>query len=150
MDKDILFNQVKTYRKETLEITHDVTEVEANIIPNGFHNNIRWNLGHIYLDQYLWIQAVTREKKEGLDHFNKWFGFGTSPADFTNSTPTMSELKQLLVEQPNDILARYSHRLNEPFEPTEMGIYTIEQVLIRTIYHEGLHAATIKTLKRFI
>lgn len=70
-----LFEQLAHYRSELLHFLEHVSEEEANIIPAGFHNNIRWNLGHLYLDQYLWIEALTKEKDVELDVFMKWFGF---------------------------------------------------------------------------
>ncbi|MDQ1000291.1 putative damage-inducible protein DinB [Neobacillus niacini] len=56
---EVLFNQLESYRSYILGVLENVTEDKAAVIPKGFNNNIRWNLGHIYLDQYLWIQAVT-------------------------------------------------------------------------------------------
>ncbi|WP_029191022.1 DinB family protein [Ornithinibacillus scapharcae] len=147
---EVLFTQLETYRKELLNLVEDVSEEEAEIIPNGFKNNIRWNLGHIYLDQYLWIEAVTKEKTAVDPGFAKWFGYGTSPKDFTEETPTLAELKTLLANQPLEIKESYADRLTEMFPPTEMGMRTIEQVLVRTIFHEGLHLAAILYLKRFI
>lgn len=146
----VLFNQLNTYRQETLQLVENITEVEADIIPEGFNNNIRWNLGHIYLDQYLWIQAVTKEKSEEASKLNQWFGFGTSPGDFTAETPSLHELKELLQHQITNIKEKYQDRLEEEFQPTEMGMHTIEQVLTRTIYHEALHTAAIQYIKRFI
>ncbi|WP_026908547.1 DinB family protein [Paucisalibacillus globulus] len=146
----VLFKQLSTYREETLSLIKDITDEEAERIPTGFSNNIRWNLGHIYLDQYLWIESVTKEKSFQTKVFNTWFGFGTGPENFTDSTPNFFELKELLHRQPIQIKEKYMDRLEEEFEPTEMGMYTIEQVLIRTIYHEGLHAGAIQYLKRFL
>lgn len=70
------------------------------------------------------------------------------PADFTSDTPSIEELKELLKKQPTDIKNTYGHRLEEEFSPTEMGMHTIEQVLIRTIFHEGMHLQTILDLKK--
>ncbi|MEN2466832.1 DinB family protein [Ornithinibacillus sp. FSL M8-0202] len=147
---EVLFNQLHAYRKETLRLVEELTEEEANMIPEGFHNNIRWNLGHIYLDQYLWIYALTKETSEETNQLNQWFGFGTNPNNFTEETPNLAELKERLTYQITDIKAKYEERLEEEFPPTEMGMYTIEQVLTRTIYHEGLHTTAIQYLKRFI
>lgn len=144
----VLFNQLESYRSEILGVLENVTEAEAEVIPKGFNNNIRWNLGHIYLDQYLWIKAVTKEKVRVPEQFQAWFGYGTSPANFTPETPTIHELKKLLKEQPAQIKAEYGNRLEEEFPPTEMGMHTIEQVLIRTIFHEGMHLQTILDLKK--
>ncbi|MFP7298681.1 DinB family protein [Neobacillus niacini] len=145
---EVLFTQLETYRSYILGVLENVTEEEAEVIPKGFNNNIRWNLGHIYLDQYLWIQAVTMEKARVPEQFKDWFGYGTSPANFTPDTPSVEELKNLLKEQPAQIKAEYGNRLEEEFPPTEMGMHTIEQVLIRTIFHEGMHLQTILDLKK--
>jgi uncharacterized damage-inducible protein DinB len=145
---EVLFTQLETYRSYILGVLENVSEEEAEVIPQGFRNNIRWNLGHIYLDQYLWIQAVTKEKAGVPEQFNAWFGYGTSPANFTQETPSIEELKKLLKEQPAQIKAEYGNRLEEDFPPTEMDIHTIEQVLIRTIFHEGMHLQTILDLKK--
>ncbi len=145
---EILFKQLESYRRLVLGVLEDVSEEKAEIIPKGFNNNIRWNLGHLYLDQYLWIQAVTKEETVVPKEFNQWFGFGTSPQDFTSETPSFVELKDLLEKQPHEIKNEYGHRLEEEFPPTEMGMHTIKQVLIRTIFHEGMHLQTILDIKK--
>ena len=114
-----LFTQLQTYRQEVIHFLEDVTEETAEIIPVGFNNNIRWNLGHIYLDQYLWIETLIKEKTEVPEIFHSWFGFGTSPADFQESTPSLVELRSLLTEQPKRIRETYSHRLEEISPPQQ-------------------------------
>ncbi|RSD22546.1 DinB family protein [Mesobacillus subterraneus] len=145
---EVLFNQLETYRSEILEVANTVSDEDAEKIPAGFNNNIRWNLGHIYLDQYLWIQAVAKEPADVPEKFNSWFGYGTSPADFTEETPSVRVLKELLKTQPARIKETYGERLEEEFAPTEMGMHTIEQVLVRTIFHEGMHLQTILDIKK--
>ena len=147
---EVLFNQLESYRSEILSVVDAVSIEDAEKIPAGFKNNIRWNLGHIYLDQYLWIQAVTKETTDVPENFNKWFGYGTSPANFTEETPSVTELKELLRKQPARIKETYGERLEEEFPQTEMGMHTIEQVLIRTIFHEGMHLQTILDLKKYM
>ncbi|MEC0370625.1 DinB family protein [Paenibacillus chibensis] len=144
----VLFEQLHTYRRELLEIVAEISEEQAEIIPRGFHNNVRWNLGHMYVDQYLWIQALTKEELPVPMTYHEWFGYGTSPASFTEDTPTFSQLIPLLQQQPCVIQEKYQDRLEEDFAPTEMGMHTLEQVLIRTIFHEGLHIGAIQALKR--
>ncbi|MFD2446671.1 DinB family protein [Bacillus sp. CGMCC 1.16607] len=147
---EILFNQLESYRGYLLGVLESVSEEEAEIIPKGFSNDIRWNLGHIYLDQYLWIQAVTKEKTEVPERFNSWFGYGTSPANFTSETPSFEQLKDLLRKQPSQIKEVYGDKLEVEYPPTEMGMCTIEQVLIRTIFHEGMHLQAVLDLKKCI
>ncbi len=147
---EVLINQLETYRSEILGILEEVTEEEAEMIPEGFNNNIRWNMGHIYLDQFLWLQAITKEKVDVPEQFNMWFGYGTSPSDFDYDTPSFEELKILLKKQPAQIKERYGDRLEKEYPSIDMGMHTIEQVLIRTIFHEGMHLQTILDLKKCI
>ncbi|MFP7334311.1 DinB family protein [Shouchella clausii] len=147
---EVLFEQLNTYRGELLNMVEDVTEEEAEIVPRGFNNNIRWNLGHVILDQYLWIRVLTKEDMPVSLAFNQWFGYGTDPSHFTDETPSLAELISLLREQPRLIEQDYRDRLEEEFPPTDMGMHTIEQVLVRTIFHEGLHMGAIIAIKRQI
>lgn len=86
---EILFEQLKTYRNELLTVVEEVTEEEAGLVPERFNNNIRWNPGHVLLDQYLGIQVLTKEELPLPAAFNDWFGFGTSPSQFTAETPRL-------------------------------------------------------------
>ncbi|MEH7887324.1 DinB family protein [Bacillus sp. JJ1609] len=147
---EVLFNQLESYRNYILGVVENLSEQEAEFIPAGFNNNIRWNLGHIYLDQFMWIQAVTKEKVPVAEQFHEWFGYGSSPANFTSETPSLEELRILLKEQPSKIKEDYGDRLEEEFPPTEMGMHTIEQVLTRTIFHEGMHLQTILDIKKLL
>jgi hypothetical protein len=148
---EVLFEQLKSYRSYTLSCLEGLTEEQADFVPKGFRNNIRWNLGHLYLDQYLWIQAITKEPILLPEKFQDWFGFGTSPSDWQDTPPDLDRLRKLLASQPNDIHNVYGERLEEEFPPSEEdGIFTIAQVLVRTIFHEGMHLETIKTIRRLV
>lgn len=45
-------------------------------------------------------------------------------------------------------MQKYSRRLEVEYPPTEMGMRTIEQVLMRTIFHEGMHLQAILDIKK--
>ncbi len=147
---EVLFTQLETYRGELLACVADVSGERAETVPPGFRNNVRWHLGHVFLDQYLWLQALTRERQPVPEGFQDWFGFGTDPSSFTPATPGVAELKELLAGQVPDIRARYGERLEEGFPPTEMGMTTVEQVLVRTVFHEGIHLANVVDILRFV
>ncbi|MED2975092.1 DinB family protein [Fictibacillus sp. B-59209] len=143
---EVFFKQLEGMRNYLLKVA-DVTEEEAQIVPKGFKNNIRWNLGHVFVEQYAWIENLTKEEVDFPKHFNEWFGWGTSPDDFTAETPSLEELKPLLKEQIANIKGTYGDRLEEVFEPTQ-GMDTLEQVLLWTTFHEGMHLQTILDIKK--
>lgn len=149
-EHEVLFNQLESYRKETLSLVEEITEEEADFVPAGFNNNIRWNLGHIYLDQFLWLQLLTKEPAPIPSGYKEWFDFGTSPAQWKSSPPSLEELRQRLAEQPRVIRELYGNQLEEVFPEIVDGIHTIPQVLVRTIFHEGMHIGAMIAIKRFI
>ncbi|GED70534.1 hypothetical protein BRE01_42360 [Brevibacillus reuszeri] len=146
----VLFQQLQDYRSETLHAIEGMTEEEVNLVPVGFNNGILWNLGHIYLDQYLWISHLTKEEISIPPGFHEWFAYGTKPADWQTPPPSLDTLRQLLANQPEQIRTMYGERLEEEFPATESGMHTISQVLVRTIFHEGLHLAAITAIRRFL
>jgi len=147
---EVLFKQLADYRHELLVAVDSMNEAEADIVPQGFRNNIRWNLGHVYLDQYLWIQHLTKEAIILPNHFNEWFGYGTSPEEWRGEVPKLDYLKRLLAVQPFMIRDLYGERLEEEYSVTESGMFTVEQVLVRTIFHEGIHLGNIIALKKLV
>lgn len=146
--QEILLSQMTTYRMELLQLAKSFTEEEADIIPQGFRNNLRWNLGHVFLDQYLWIQALTKEEAPIPNGFKNWFSYGTTPTDFTANTPAFTHLLSLLQAQPGQIFERYADHIDKEYPAIDMGMETIEQVLIRTIFHEGMHLQAILDIKK--
>lgn len=149
-EHEAFFKQLEGFRRYLLKES-DVSAAEAEIIPEGFNNNIRWNVGHVYTEQYMWIKTLMNEDVDIDKRFDDWFGFATSPKNFTAETPSLEELRTLLSSQIGHIKETYGERLEEEFSPTELwGLTTLKQVLDWTSFHEGMHLQTIKHLKNFI
>ena len=147
---EAFFNQLEGFRRYFLKVS-DVTPGEAEIIPKGFKNNIRWNLGHVYNEQYIWIHTLTNENVDAPKEFDEWFGPGTTPENFTVETPSLVELRGLLNHQIAKIKEAYGERLEEVYPPTEMwNMTTLQQVLLWTSFHEGMHLQAIKDIKKCI
>jgi uncharacterized damage-inducible protein DinB len=146
----VLLQQLEDYRNGTLGSIEDISEEEADIVPEGFNNNIRWNLGHIFIDQYLWIQHLTKEKIDIPESYLDLFNFGTKPSDWNGNIPSLETLRKQLSEQISFIKQNYADKLEIEYPATESGMHTIAQVLVRTIFHEGLHMGAILAIKRNI
>jgi DinB superfamily len=48
MNEKMLFDQLEFARNITFKVAEGVTEENADLIPDGFPNSLRWQLGHIY------------------------------------------------------------------------------------------------------
>ncbi|WP_028608778.1 DinB family protein [Paenibacillus harenae] len=148
-----LFVQLAFVRGQTLKAANGITEENADRIPDGFRNSLRWQLGHIYvvLERFAFQAAGLPQQLPG--GFKERFEYGTSPLTTPAAVPvpTLDELKLLLGEQPARIQGALADRLQQKVEPytTSAGLTlgTPEQFLSFALYHEGMHNSAIKLYK---
>jgi hypothetical protein len=152
-----LFRQLAFVRGQTLKMMEGVTEEIADLIPEGFRNTIRWNVGHIYvvLERFAFHYiGLPLHLPKG---FKEQFEYGTSPLNTPASVPvpTLQELETLLKEQQERIREALAHRLQEKIVPpyttsAGMTLETPEQFLSFNLYHEGMHLNVIKVYKSLL
>lgn len=156
--KTNLFNELAFIRTQTLKAMEGLTEEMADRIPDGFRNNIRWHLGHIYLVTEFLALSQLKLPLNLPEKFPDLFGTGKSPLDedaHLFPLPTLPELKELLagqIERIRQILP--VDRLNETVSTiTTSGgndLVTPEQALVYNLYHEGMHFSTLSLYKRML
>ncbi|HJV46844.1 MAG TPA: DinB family protein [Bacillota bacterium] len=149
-----LLNQVELVRALTLETFDSLTEEMADIIPAGFNNNIRWNLGHILIVQdQLAAQFASIPAQLPID-FMTLFGNHTSPRDWNRQVPTLEQLANELRNQVGHIRGHLENRLEEaarkPFKRLDYRMETIGEILAFSLHHEGLHLGVIGSLRKAI
>ncbi|WP_046175673.1 DinB family protein [Domibacillus indicus] len=152
---DFLFKQLAFARSQTLKEIEEIDEEASLIVPKGFNNNIKWNLGHIYLVQERFGFYFTGDGMKMPDAFNGWFGRGTKPADWQEEPPKIDELRKMLEQQPERIEQqagpKLPYPLAEPFTTSKgLSMNSVEELLTYSLFHEGLHSETIKSMKRVL
>ncbi|GIP53825.1 DinB family protein [Paenibacillus vini] len=152
--EQFLFNQLAFVRGQTLKLMEGVTEELADRIPEGFRNNIRWNLGHIYVVCERFAFKQLNLPQQLPNGFSEQFENGSSPLNWPASfqVPTLPELETLLKEQQERIRTALGHRLQDKIVPpyttsAGMVLETPEQFLSFNLYHEGMHLSVIKLYK---
>lgn len=153
MNESMIFQQMRFIRNRTLAALDATTEEMADKVPEGFANNIRWNLGHIYVTQEKLAYSFLQEDPylpEGYLHF---FNAKTSPSTWESTPPSLAELRNLLATQLDRLEETFRGRLAEKGEkPFRLGEHvqfdTLAEVLSFMNWHEGLHQGTISSLKR--
>ena len=152
--RDFLFDQLKVIRTNTINEVKELSENQADLVPGGFNNNVRWNLGHVYLVQERFAFGFAQEPMHLPDGFLELFGKDTKPSEWKTQTPTLPALIQLLEDQTTRIEENLKNRLDElikdPFTmPSGLTLKTIREFLTFSMYHEGMHVQTIRMLKKF-
>ncbi|MFD1019916.1 DinB family protein [Thalassobacillus hwangdonensis] len=153
MEKQLL-SQLEFSRKRTITALKATTEAQADVIPEGFNNSIRWNLGHILLATENMLFSFLNEKGSLPGNYTVLFNGGTSPSAWAETEiPPLPELDTKLDEQLSRITEELAPRLSEKGpEPFQLGpefkMEKLEDVLLFAIWHEGLHQGTITALKQ--
>lgn len=153
MNEEMIFQQLRFIRMRTLAALDATSEEMADVMPEGFANNIRWNLGHIYVTQEKLAYSFLNESPYLPDHYLDLFNARTNPTMWEVEAPSLSSLRSLLAEQLDRLEETFRGRLSEKGEkPFRLGenfeFTTLGEVLSFMSWHEGLHQGTITSLKR--
>lgn len=150
-----IFDHMETVRGITEKSFKRIPEEMADIIPEGFNNSIRWNFGHIAFVQEKLVFGISGEEMKVPMNYERLFGAGTKPADWTEPPPSFDEIASVLNEQKQRIKTllrgRMEQKLPSPF--TNRGgitFYTIGEAYLFGFYHEAMHMETIKQIYRSI
>ncbi|MGN6181171.1 MAG: DinB family protein [Mucilaginibacter sp.] len=144
---------LKNPRKLILDTLKDYTIEQLNKIPEGFNNNIVWNLGHIIASQ----QGICY-KRSGLETFVS--------EDFFNTYKSGSKPERFISEQEYDeikeLLTSTLDKLEEDLEDGIFVNYTsvmtrynveitnIDEALSFLPFHDGLHIGYIMSLRKLV
>lgn len=155
MTEEMLFTLFEAARARTLQAAKKVKEEYADFadtIPEGFNNNVRWNLGHVVTTADQLLSFPAGEKPLLPKPYHKSFANGTSPKNWNEETPTLDEIIQALEEQPKQLKEKYAGRLFDPlpkpFKLVDVEFKTLGDILGFNLFHEGLHTGQIHTMLR--
>jgi uncharacterized damage-inducible protein DinB len=152
MNESMIFNQLEMVRASTLHFLKKTSEEDADVKPNGYSNNIRWNLGHIYVVQEFLTFNFANEPMKLPENYVDFFAPKTSPTDWKMQPPALEELAKLLSEQTNRLTTTFSGRFDEkatkPFKAGPLEVSTLGELLLFNIYHESEHIGIMKGINK--
>ena len=148
-------NLLKQTRAVLLQICTEsaLSEEQLLFIPEGFRNNILWNLGHLIVTQQILHYRRTGQEMYISPYLVNQFRRGTSPADWEN-TPDISDLLPLLMDLPNKLEEDYQAGKLKTYEKltTSTGVVlsNIEEAISYNNFHEGLHMGVLLSMKKLL
>lgn len=145
---------LKQTRALILNTVKDLSQDQWFAMPEGFDNNIAWNVGHIVTS----MQGMVY-RNSGLDlnvtpEMIGNFKPGTSPLDWSDQ-PNTDELLKLLIEHGDTLEAdAAAGKLNVEYNgfstKSGLSVQTVEDAINFDIFHEGMHLGTVQALKNFV
>jgi hypothetical protein len=150
MTEEQVFRQMALYRSRTVNWIEAVDPVILDVKSANFNNTLHWHIGHILLIQDRLTLLLSGKEIELPEAYTVWFGNGTKPADWQTEPPAVEVLLQELKDQTErlqkHLTGKFADKLAIPFLHYEY----VEESLIHSFYHEGVHLGYMMALKRAI
>ena len=122
-------------------------------IPEGFKNNIAWNVAHLVVTQQLLHYKLSGLNPLCPDDLIEAHRKGTSPTK-TFTAEEFEELKELLIGLPDTLQEDFEAGIFENYTeyPTSTGVVldSIEIAIPFNNFHEGIHYGIIRSIKKFL
>lgn len=148
-----VFDDIKTIRAAATSLIAHLNVEQLNKIPDGFINNIIWNLGHIVAAQQGLCYKRGNAPLVISEEFFERYKPGTVPTGFVDETG-VEEIKTLLLSTIYQLEQDYNEGIFTayPTFTTRYGveISSIKEAIRFLTFHDGLHMGYIMALKRAI
>ncbi|PZX95198.1 DinB family protein [Flavobacterium aquariorum] len=147
------FEVNRTSRKMLSSYFENYTLEQLNKIPEGFSNNLIWNLGHVIVTQQLLVYKLSGLPMEVSDEMVEKYRKGTKPEhDVTQAE--VDEIKALLLKSVDQLEADYNNGIFVNYQeyPTSTGyiLKSAKGAIEFNNFHEGLHIGIMMSIRKFI
>jgi hypothetical protein len=140
-------------RNWIIQLVEGLSDEVLNTIPEGFNNNIIWNLGHLVAAMQGVCYVRSDEAARMPTDFLKTYTRGTKP-ERTATHEEIIQIKEALFSTLPQLEADLAAGLFSNYQPwtTPYGVElkTIEDALQFLPFHEGMHYGYIMALKRAV
>ena len=150
---DATFKIWETSRKLYLKLIENYSLEQLNKIPEGFTNNLAWNLGHIIVAQQGLVYRLSGLPAYVSDEMTNAYKNGSKPTGATTQAE-IDELKELLFSLVEKTKADYANgkfvTYNEYTTGTGFHLASTKEAIEFNNYHEGLHLGFMMNIRKFL
>jgi hypothetical protein len=147
------FKTWKTIRKLYLELLENFDLDQLNKVPEGFNNNIVWNVGHIILAQQGLVYKGAGLELQVLSEIGGKYGIGTKPGEPVTAGE-LEKLKSLLIDVTGQTESDYYKGKFASYQERTTGsgfhLGSVEDAIVFNNFHEGLHMGYVNSIRKFV
>lgn len=147
------FDTLKKSRLLTLKAIDGLTIDQLNKTPEGFKNNIAWNVTHLVVTQQLLCYKLSGLKCLISDELIENFQKGSAPS-YKISESEFEDIKKLFLKLTDSLIEDYSNGIfknyNEYATSVDVTLGNIDDAIIFNLFHEGIHLGVILQLKKLV
>ncbi|SFE58775.1 DinB family protein [Flavobacterium xueshanense] len=149
-----LFDVSTTSRNMVSKFLSGYTLDQLNTIPEGFNNNLIWNIGHIIVSQQLLVYKLSGLPMMISDELVEKYKKGTKPEHIVTQAE-VDEIKSLLFETISQTKVDYDNKIFKNYMEytTSTGDHVLknaEDAMAFSNFHEGLHIGNMMSIRKFI
>lgn len=147
------FDITRTSRKLLSQFLEKYTLEQLNAIPEGFNNNLIWNIAHIVVVQQMLVYKLSGLPMMISDEMVDKYKKGSKP-EHDATQAEADEIKELLLKTIDQTETDFENKMFENYQeyPTSTG-FTLNNsgdAMSFNYFHEGIHLGVILSIKKYI
>ena len=143
----------KTSRNVLLKFLENYSLDQLNTTPEGFSNNLIWNIGHIIVVQQMLVYKLSGLPMMVADEMVEKYKRGTKPEHFVTQGE-IDEMKVLLFSTLEKTRTDFAENVFQDYnEFTTMSGFTMKSsadAIEFNNYHEAIHTGFMMQIRKFI
>lgn len=148
-----LFNVILQNRRTFHQIITETSKEQLLQIPEGFRNNIWWNIAHVVVTEQLLLYKFSGVPMKIDEELAAKFRKGTVP-DGTADDDEIEKITDLLLstvewakkDYENGVFKEY----NEYTTSAKVTLSNVEDAIAFVTFHEGLHRGAVIALQKMV
>lgn len=150
---DFAFDTTLKSRKFLKGLLENLTLEQLNKVPEGFNNNIIWNVAHTIVTQQLLVYKLSGIPMIVSDELVEMYRKGTKvERDVTQAEVDL--IKGLLFSTIEKTKEDYDNRIFQTYHEytvtTKSKLTNVDEAIAFNNFHEGIHLGYVLALKRII
>ncbi|WPO79862.1 DinB family protein [Flavobacterium sp. KACC 22761] len=148
-----VFEVQKTIREILLKVLDNHSLEQLNKIPEGFSNNLIWNIAHCVSSQQVLIYKLSGLPTLVSEEFIAKYRKGTKPEGDVSQAEVdeiRSLLSSTLLQVEKDFEANIFVNYNEYTTSLGFTLKNIQGALDFNNYHEGIHTGIVMSIRKFV
>ena len=148
---DWAFDITLQNRKIMASFLKDFSLQQLNTIPNGFSNNIIWNIAHLIATQQQLVYGLSGLPMYVTDEFVAKYGKGSKPINNVTQEE-VDEIKELLFSTLEKTQLDFKKGVFKEYKAyttsTNSTIKSVKEAIEFNNFHEGIHLGYILAMKK--
>lgn len=140
-------------RRNFLKILDSYSLKQLNYIPEGYNNNLLWNIAHCAATMQLLVYSISDSQWRISKDIVKGYRNGTRP-ERAYTQEELDAVKAIIVTSAEQCKKDYEDGYFGNYKGYEIGstysLKTLEDAIQFNLFHEGIHMGYVQAIRRFL